>query len=291
MRGFLIRTLLRAFGALPLPVCHALGTVIGWGLIVIPNDLRRVARINIPLCLPELNAVAQRRLLRTSLIETGKTFCETGALWHWPPDRLLSLVRGTSGEELVNAALMGGKGIIFATPHLGSWEMIGLYGSAHHPLTSLFRPPRMAEVGEALRRSRERLGAKLVPVNAAGVRALHQSLANGETVGILPDQDPGQGKGVFAPLFGIPANTMTLLSRLAIKSGAPVIVCYARRLPRGRGYHLHFLSAPEINQPPLERSVTALNRALEHLIRHCPEQYQWGYKRFRIRPAGEPSLY
>jgi KDO2-lipid IV(A) lauroyltransferase len=292
LRGRLIILLLRAFAALPLPLSHGLGAVIGWGLILIPNDLRRAARVNIPLCLPELSRAQQRHLLRKSLIETGKIFCETGALWHWPPERLLALVKGIHGEERVYAALAQGKGVIFATPHLGSWEMIGLYGSTRFPITSLFRPPRLMELGALVRHSRERLGAKLVPVDATGVRALHQSLARGETIGILPDQDPGPGKGVFAPLFGIQANTMTLLSRLAIKTGAPVFVCYAERLPRGRGYYIHLLPAPpEINREPVARSVAILNRLVETLIRQRPEQYQWGYKRFRTRPDGEPRLY
>lgn len=292
MRGRLITLLLRVFSRLPLPVSHALGHVIGWGLILVPNDLRRAARINIPLCLPALAGAQQRRLLRECLIETGKLFCETGALWHWPPQRLLTLVKAISGEEQVKAAAAQGRGVIFATPHLGSWEMMGLYGSTRFPVTSLFRPPRLAALGALIRRSRERLGAKLVPVDAGGVRALYQSLARGETVGILPDQDPGPGKGRFAPLFGVQANTMTLLSRLAIRTGAPVFICYAERLPGGRGYRIHFLPAPaEINREPLTRSVAILNRTLESVIRQHPAQYQWGYKRFRTRPAGEGPLY
>jgi KDO2-lipid IV(A) lauroyltransferase len=292
VRSRLIRALLRALAVLPLPVSHALGAALGWGLILMPNDLRRAARINIPLCLPELSRTEQRRLLRASLIETGKTFCEAGALWLWPPQRLLALVKEVSGEAEVNAALARGQGVIFATPHIGSWEMMGLYGSYRFPLTSLFRPPRLAELGTLMQRGREHLGARLVPVDASGIRALHQGLARGETAGILPDQDPGPGKGIFAPLLGIQANTMTLLSRLALKTGAAVIFCYAERLPRGRGYHIHFLPAsPEINRGPLAHSVTAVNHMVEKLIRRHPEQYQWGYKRFRTRPEGEAKLY
>jgi KDO2-lipid IV(A) lauroyltransferase len=292
MRGRFIRALLRAFAALPLPLSHALGTALGWGLTLIPNDLRRAARVNIPLCLPELSRAQQRRLLRASLIETGKTFCEAGALWLWPPQRLLGLVKEVSGEAEVNAALARGRGVIFATPHLGSWEMMGLYGSSRFSLTSLFRPPRLTELGALMRQGREHLGARLVPVDASGIRALHQSLARGETAGILPDQDPGPGKGVFVPLLGVPANTMTLLSRLAIKTGAPVIFCYAERLPRGRGYHIHFLPPPaEINREPLAHSAAAINRMVGTLIRRRPEQYQWGYKRFRTRPEGAAKLY
>jgi len=292
MRAILIRWLLRALAALPLPLAHAVGTVIGWGLILIPNDLRRVSTTNIPLCFPEFSAPQQRRLLRASLIESGKTMTEAGAIWLWPEERMLSLMKTTSGEEHLRAALASGKGAILAVPHLGAWEIIGTYCSSQYPMTILYRPPRLAKLDKLVRHGRERLGAKLVPVDAGGVRALYQTLGRGDLVGMLPDQEPGAGNGIFAPLFGIQANTMALLSRLAIKTGAPVIFAYAERLPHGRGYHLHFVPAPPtINQVPLEQSVTIMNDMVENLIRQKPEQYQWGYKRFRTRPAGEPTIY
>lgn len=292
MPSRLITWLLRAFAALPLPLAHAVGKLVGWGLILIPNELRRISRINIPLCLPELKLAQQRRLLRASLIESGKTMTEAGALWLWPTSRLLKMVKAASGEEHLRAALASGKGAILAVPHLGAWEMMGLYSSAHYPITSLYRPPRLAEMDELVRHGRERLGAKLVAADAGGVRALYQTLGRGELVGMLPDQEPGAGNGVFAPLFGIQANTMALLSRLAIKTGAQVIFGYAERLPRGQGYHLHFITAPPaIHQEPLEQSVAAMNAMVEGLVRQRPEQYQWGYKRFRTRPEGEGKIY
>jgi KDO2-lipid IV(A) lauroyltransferase len=275
-RSHAIDRILRIFAALSLPLAHALGTLIGWGLILVPNDLRRISRINIPLCLPQLTPAQQRRLLRASMIEAGKTMSEAGALWLWPAARMLALVKTVSGEEYLRAALATGGGAILAAPHLGAWEVVGLYNSARYPITSLYRPPRLVGIGELVRRGRERLGAKLVPVDAGGVRALY----------------PGPGNGVFAPLFGVQANTMALVSRLAIKSGAAVIFCYAERLSRGRGYNLHFVpTPPAINHAPLERSVTIMNDMVEQLVRQRPEQYQWGYKRFRTRPEGEAKIY
>lgn len=292
MRARLINRLLRACAALPLPFAHAVGTAIGWGLILIPNELRRISRINIPLCLPELKPAQQKRLIRTSLIESGKTMTEAGALWLWPDARLLALVKNTRGEEHLRTALTTGKGAILAVPHLGAWEMIGLYCSAHYPMTSLYRPPRLVEMDDVVRHGRERFGAKLVPADAGGVRALYQALHRGELVGMLPDQEPGAGNGIFAPLFGVRANTMVLLSRLAIKTGAAVIFGFAERLPRGQGYRLHFIPAPPaINEEPLEQSVAVMNMMAERLVRQKPEQYQWGYRRFRTRPEGEEKIY
>src|SRR3569833_3591766 len=202
MRARLIRSLLRVCAALPLPLAHAIGAVIGAGLMLVPNDQRRISRSNIPLCLPELTRAEQRTLLRRSRVEAGKTMCEAGALWLWPRARLLSLVRAVSGEEHVRAALQQGHGLILATPHLGAWEMMGLYSSARYPLTSLYRPPRMREMDALVRRGRERLGARLVPVDAGGVRALYQTHARGGGGGGRPGRGPGAGGGRGAPRGG-----------------------------------------------------------------------------------------
>ncbi len=119
-----------------------------------------------------------------------------------------------------------------------------------------------------------------------------QTLRAGNAVGILPDQDPGDEGGQFAPFFGHPANTMVLLSKLAIRSGAPVFLLYAERLSRGRGYQLHFERLPDaVGHEPLADSLAALNRTLEQAIRHHPEQYLWSYKRFKRQPPGHPPVY
>jgi len=150
----------------------------------------------------------------------------------------------------------------------------------------------MQAIDGLIRKARERFGAKLVPTNAGGVRTLYQALAGNELVAILPDQDPRDKGGQFAPFFGIQANTMTLLSRLSQKSNAAVLCCYAERLPRGRGFAIHFLPADaELYAKDMDTSVTALNRMVEQSIRQIPEQYQWGYKRFRSRTEGEKDFY
>jgi KDO2-lipid IV(A) lauroyltransferase len=285
--------LFRLLARLPLPVVHRIGGLLGWLLWRIPNRSRRVTDINLRLCFPDASHRELRRLARRSLIETGKTALEIGPLMAWDRATTLALVRGTSGEELVKKAIALGKGVIMATPHLGCWEMAGLYCSVHYPITSLYRPQsRSPELDAYVRRGRERLGARLVPTGAKGVRALYGALAKGEMAGILPDQNPGAGKGVFVPLFGVLANTMVLPSRLAQRSGATVIFTYAERLPGGRGFHMHFLPAPsEIHDKDMATSAAALNRGLEECIRRLPEQYWWSYKRYRTRPEGEPPIY
>ena len=292
MRARLIKLLLRLFAALPLPVAHAFGTVLGSALIVLPNSLRRITAINLALCYPELDARARTRLERHSLIETGKTITEMGAMWCWPASRLFGKMRAVSGLDAADAAQRRGRGVIFASPHLGCWEMAGLYVSSRYPMTTLYRPPRLAALENLSREARARLGARLVPTDASGVRALYQALGRGEAVGILPDQNPEPGSGVFAPFFGMPAYTMVLIARLVRKTGAALILTYAERLPHGAGYRLHLREAPEdFASATPEQAGAILNRLIEEGVRAHPEQYQWGYKRFRVRPEGERRVY
>lgn len=293
MRARLVKLLFRLFSTLPLPAAHALGAALGWIFFAVPNKRRRTAEINLELCFPEMSPAERRRLLRRNLMEMGKSVAEIGVLWTRDATILRRLIHRVSGEDEVKQAMARGQGLILALPHLGAWEMIGMWGSMNFPMTSLYRAPPMSQMGRLMRAARERFGARLVATDNTGIRALYKALERGEMVAILPDQVPAaRGASVFAPFFGIPASTMVLLSRLAIKTGAPVIFGYAERLPRGRGYHLHFVPAPaEINHGNIESSAAVVNAMVEKCARALPEQYQWIYKRFRNRPEGEAAFY
>ncbi|UCC56198.1 MAG: lysophospholipid acyltransferase family protein [Gammaproteobacteria bacterium] len=293
MRLLFVKSFLTVSSWLPLPAIHLLGVFVGWVLILVPSRLSRDSRTNISLCLPTLDSGHQRRLVRKSLVETGKTLLETGALWLRPGPRALRLIRSVDGLEVVQAGVEQGRGIILATPHLGAWEAAGLYGAATFNMTCLYRPLRVRELEELVRSARNRLGAHFVPATGRGVRNVCKTLAQGGTVAMLPDQEPRPGAGaVFTPFFGTPARTMTLLARLANRTGAVVIFAWCERLSRGRGYVLHFSAAPhDISSPDLAVATLAMNRSIEELVRTCPEQYQWSYRRFRTRPAGVSGIY
>jgi Kdo2-lipid IVA lauroyltransferase/acyltransferase len=284
--------LLRLTAALPLPLAHGIGSTLGWLLWRIPNELRRIAARNLSLCFPEMGPAQRDRLLRRNLLETGKLLLELGPLWLWPGARVLGLVRDpVAGEGALSAAVRQHQGAILITPHLGAWEMAGLYYSSRYPLTILYRPSRLG-LDELSLRGRGRLGGQVVATDSSGIRTLVAALRKGEALGILPDQDPGEEGGVFAPFFGIAASTMTLVSRLALKTGAPVFLTWAERLPRGRGFVVHLQKLPEVaGAASLEESVAALNRGVEAAIRALPAQYLWAYKRFKTRPPDAPKLY
>ena len=160
-------------------------------------------------------------------------------------------------------------------------------------MTSLYRKPKIEGLDHLVRAARERMGAKLTATGSSGVRALYQALKQHELVAILPDQDPaGEKRGVFAPFFGVPAKTMTLLNRLALKTQAQVFFAYTERLPRGEGFRLCFEQADQrIASEDAIESAIYMNQEIEKIVRRNPSQYQWAYKRFRTRPQGEPDIY
>ena len=182
--------------------------------------------------------------------------------------------------------------MLVLTPHLGSWELGGLYLSSLAPTTALYRPPRVRGLAQFYRERRERFGARLVPADASGIRAVIQALRAGEVVGTLPDQDPGFGAGIFVPLFGVLANTSPLVPKLLAKTGAVPLFGATLRLPDARGFRVEITPAePELGDPDLERAAAALNRGIERLVRAAPEQYLWSYKRFKARPPGGERFY
>lgn len=285
----LARKILHLMARPPLGLAHRLGTVFGWLIATFPNRQRRNALINIGLCFPNLDRREQLRLLDCNLRELGRTYFEIARLWLRPADEVLSLVREVRGGELLERR--HGKGLIVLSPHLGAWELAGLYLAAQGPTAIFYKPQRY--VDDLIRAARGRSGADLAPITAKGIRVLVRSLEQGNYAGILPDQEPKTDKGaIFAPLFGIPAFTMLLVSRLARRTGSPVIFMFAERLPRGAGFRMHCIPAPEgIDSDDDLTAATALNRGIEQCIARCPEQYAWSYKRFRHRPEGAPEVY
>lgn len=285
-------TFLRISARFSLKFLQNVGAGVGLLLSRIPNRIRGTVSTNLSACYPDLSAAERQQLLEGALQEFGKAIAEAGPIWLWPKERLFELIHETESCRLFHDLYREGQGLLVITPHIAVWELVGLYYSSIYPVTVLYRPPHREGLEPFLCESRSRFGARLAPTTAKGVRALYSALARGEVVGILPDQDPGRGNGQFAPFFGISTNTMTLLSRLAARTKAPVVFSYAERLPAGEGYRLHcFRADPAISNEPLEGSLGALNAQIEQAIATAPAQYLWVYKRFKTRPDGTPPFY
>ena len=227
---------------------------------------------------------------RTAAIrEAGKAMTELPAVWLRPPHAVAALVVETRGWEHIDAAHAAGRPIIFLTPHLGCFEITAQF-YAHRapvdkPITVLYRRPRKAALTPLIESGRGRPNMKLASADFAGVRALIRALRRGEAAGLLPDQTPRFGEGVWAPFFGKPAYTMTLVKRLVRSSDAVMLLAFAERLPRGRGYRLTVRPFDAVLADDMTKAVTQINGALETLIRECPAQYLWSYDRYRV-PAG-----
>ncbi|MCL6556443.1 MAG: lysophospholipid acyltransferase family protein [Burkholderiales bacterium] len=272
---------LRLAARLPLRFWHACGAVLGYLAWAASPRYRRRLKENLQNSGIAPDARALRRLRRQAVAEAGKALGELIVLWGRPLDEVARLVATCEGWEHVEAAQAGGRGVIFLTPHLGCFEGAALYAASRLALTVLYRPPKLARLTGLMEAGRSRGGLKLARTDLSGVRQLLAALARGEAVGILPDQVPAAGQGVWAPFFGRPAYTMTLAAKLAQRSGAPVLFAVARRLPKGKGYALTITPPPlPFTGEPVE-DARRLNAAIEALVRSCPGQYLWSYNRYK----------
>ena len=276
---------------LPWPLLRLLADGVARLSIATDGREARVARRNLELIRPDLDAAARERLVRDIVRTTARQAFETMRMWTRPAARNLADIAEVHGEALFDAALADPRGLVVAAPHMGNWELLNQWLAMKTPLAILYRPPESA-IGEAfLRRVRANAGGDVeqVRAEAAGVRTLLKRLQKGGVVGILPDQQPKAGEGEFAPFFGKPALTMTLLGRLAARSDARVLFAWCERLPGTSPprFALHVEAAPEaVGDADPVRAVTALNAGIEAIARRDFSQYQWTYKRYTLRPPG-----
>ncbi|MBS0431011.1 MAG: lipid A biosynthesis acyltransferase [Proteobacteria bacterium] len=279
-------TALRALGALPLRALYSLGTTLGVLLWWRRHARERVhTEVSLALACPKLTDASRARLAKLCLIETGRAVTELAAVWGRGALQALELVHEVRGQELFDAALRMRRGLIIAAPHLGCWEVLNYWLCSRTPIAILYAPPRDPAFEEMLRRARGGLSPQQVRADGAGVRVLYKRLAAGGVVGILPDQQPKRGEGQFAPFFGVEANTMVLLPRMAHRTGATVLFAFAERLRQGAGFRIHFQTAPPgIASEDLRVACTALNRGVQDCVELAFTQYQWAYKRWSERP-------
>lgn len=289
-KGRLALALLKGCARLSLTQAIRLGRGLGLLMWLFARQSRAVVQCNLALCFPEKSARERRALAREAMQGVGATFTEAGALWLWPKHKLDAIRCEVVGGELLEAALVSGRGVLIALPHLGGWEFFNRFLLERTPrFMAMYRPAKIPALDKLMRQARERMGAALVPASAAGVKALMKHLSQGGVSVVLPDQEPAdRASGVFAPFFGLPALTMTLYSRLLGKTGALSLLAFVERLADGAGYRVHIHAAPAgIDAACPLTAATALNAGVESCVRALPSQYQWNYKRFNARPDDE----
>jgi Kdo2-lipid IVA lauroyltransferase/acyltransferase len=282
MTSFLFKLIFRLLSNLPLCWLHSLGALLG--RIIFATSKQYAARTEENLRQAHLATDEKHyaTLLSQTVAEAGKGIVELPWIWGRPLEQVCAKVQDFQGWEHIEAARALGKGIIFLTPHWGCFEITSLYVGQRLALTNLYSPPKQHWLEEVMLRGRVRGLARLATADLSGVRLLFKALKRGEAIGLLPDQVPSQGEGEWVDFFTRPAYTMTLSGRLAQSSGAPVLLAYAERLPRGKGYK--FMIEPL----PLDFSGSVplqINAALERVIAISPAQYLWSYNRYKTPPG------
>jgi KDO2-lipid IV(A) lauroyltransferase len=287
-------TLMRWLSRRQLSTLHAWGALLGWLAYLLSSAHRARTRANVAL------AGFAQAVLHQAVAESGRMLAELPWLWLRPADQPLTPLLRWQGDELVDAALASGRGMVILTPHLGCFEVTARAFAERYghrtPLTVMYRPARQAWLRTLEETARARPGMATVPAALTGVRQMIRALRKGEAVGLLPDQVPPEGMGVWAPFYGQPAYTMTLAARLVQQTGAALLLIWAERLPAGRGYVLR-VSLP---QQPLPTSAdsdealqvacaTAVNAEMEQLIGQNPGQYLWAYHRYKQPRRGATS--
>lgn len=272
----------RLMARCPLWLLHALGSLAGWLSYALSPSYRQRFQAQVRQAgLPAAQA-------RPAIAQAGRMVTELP--WLWQRRQALGELVRWQGAELIESRLAEGRGMVLLTPHLGCFEVTARAFAERFgrrmPITVLYRPARKAWMRALMEGAREREHLATAPANLAGVRQMLRALRQGQAIGLLPDQVPPEGLGVWAPFFGRPAYTMTLAAKLAVQSGAPLMLLWGERLAQGRGYVIHVQAGPTIpSEASPEQAATLINQAMEGLIRQAPQQYLWGYHRYK-QPRG-----
>jgi len=269
--------LFRTLSVFPLPLLHALGAAMGWLVYGLSPSYRKRLRAN-------LIQAGYEAHWRAAVAEAGKAAIELAFVWCAKPQRV---ARHATVEnwDLVQARLDAGRGIVFLTPHLGCFEMTAQQIALRTALTVMYRPPCKSALKPLVEGARARHNLHLAPANLSGVRILAKTLKGGQPIGLLPDQVPQEGEGVWAPFFGRNAYTMTLPAKLAQLGKADILLVYAERRPHGAGYIVRFVEFDGDLSGTGAEQAAAINRAMEQLIARAPAQYFWSYNRYK-QPDG-----
>jgi len=272
--------LFRLLSLCPLWLLHGLGTVLGWLSFVLSPTYRRRLLANAAQAGYGLGQV------RGAIAQAGRMTAELPRLWLGAPVPFF-----WEGAQALEDAYRQGRGVVFLTPHMGCFEVMAQavaarFSARHGPLTVLYRPARQPWLARVMEGARERPGLETAPATLAGVRQMIKALRRTHAVGLLPDQVPPEGMGVWAPFFGKPAYTMTLAARLVQQTGAVPLLVRGERLPWGRGFRLPGPTMPQPLSDDLDAAVLQINQAMETLVRQNPAQYLWGYARYK-QPRAE----
>jgi Kdo2-lipid IVA lauroyltransferase/acyltransferase len=242
-------------------------------------------KVNVSLCLKHLNNHDKDKFIKRSVINQCSNYAESIKCWAMPTEWNINKIQNVYGLEILTDALADPKGALIITPHLGNWEIMNPWVHQYGTPTIMYKPIKNKTFENFILSSRERLNTTMVPTDASGVKALFKNLKQGGFSVILPDHVPAPSGGIIAPFFGINTLTSTLAPKLAQKTKCRLISMTCVRSQNNTRYNIYIndagLQYPELYDPDMYISTTAMNKVVEDLVNQFPEHYMWGYKRFR----------
>ena len=291
-KGRVLVVVLRLLSSFSFASSQRIGRFLGMLVFIFPGRIKSTTLKNLTLCFPDASSSEIQRLMRQTFIHSGMLAVEMSQAWFWPVEKCLKQIKNINDKDILDSAMEGGSGVICIVPHSGSWEFLNYHILDNYPGMAMYKPAKIPALDTLILRGRNQTGLELVPADASGVKAVFKHLKKGGLTFILADQEPDEKGGVFAPFFGIPAFSMTLIAKLTQKTNARVIAAYSKRLDNHQGFDVYYKSGSEkLYSSDLVEAVTGLNELVESCVQDIPEQYQWTYKRFRKRPGNATRFY
>lgn len=271
--------LLKVLSLLPLSLIHKVGAIIGKVFHYLKPKVKEILVENLEKSGLYTESKTLKSAIKNNVKEMGKAMLESMAIWGSSQQRVMTWIKEVKNFEIIEKARKENKGIIFLTPHIGAFEISSIFYASKYPITVLYRPSRQKYLNRLISQGRSKGQITLAPTDASGIKKLLIALKKGEGIGILPDQIPSKGDGEWANFFNRPAYTMTLVSKLVVRTDAAVIMAVVERLPNGKGFNIDL---ERLDNQAIQ-STTYLNEVLEKKVRELPIQYMWNYDRFKTQ--------
>jgi KDO2-lipid IV(A) lauroyltransferase len=272
--------ILGLFSSLPLAVLQITGA--GIGLLIYLCSPRYRARLN-----KNHQSAANYSGFKLSpwraAAESGMIFADT--LWIWRHPQLSIDKASIENLDQIIELSKNGKGLIILASHFGGFEIVPRIFAEHTRATVMYRPARKGWVNELMLKSRKHSHMEFVEANIGGVRKIKRALVRGEVIGILADQVPSVGDGVWAKFFNQYAYTTSFPIKLARQENVATLFVAAERLSLGKGWIIRCRLMPEPFPDCLVDACTEMNQYFEEMIVSKPNQYMWSYNRYK-RPLG-----
>ena len=270
---------------------RAVALFVAWIAILIPDlKIKRTIRINLRLAFAEFSEEECDCFTKAVIKNQALIAVESIKCWAMPPEWSIAQIDNVYNKEVFDEALANPNGMLAIVPHLGTWEMMNAWINQFGSPTILYKPTKNETMDEFILEGRQRLNATLVPTDASGVKAIFKTLKSGGFSIILPDHVPQPSGGVIVPFFGIETLSSTLAPKLASKTKCALVgLSCLRNDNNGFDIYCTKLDDPDLYARDMNVATKALNDAMEQMIRVCPSNYMWSYRRFKHLPnLGNP---